>query len=237
MAERFRRVFKWLVPSWLGGGAEPNQGDASDGYLHLYSLGVMQDAFIERAYQGIKARFPQTSGALGALAAIARDRRIPRGVGESDAVFAARLIGWRHPRGHRTRGNAFALLRQLRAYLNAAAMVRTVDVRGNWYTIEADGTEVYEWGTGTWEWDWVSPPTGWSRFWVILYTDTSAWTAANTTAVQRIIDDWKPAHATLNTLIVASDSDPDPFSPSAPEPDGTWDVPANRNGTALYFDE
>lgn len=261
MAERFRRIFRWLVPSWLGGGAEPVQGQESEGFLHNYALGVLLDAFTERAYQGVRARFPEAEGAPPeALALIARDRKMLRGVNEGGAAFARRLVGWRYPQGHRTRGNPFALLRQIRAYLNVPVRVRTVDVRGNWYTIEADGTQSYSWDTGTWAWDWPpeSPPDAWSRFWVIIYsTDGIPWatdfygdpyiefgtpgltygssiSATDLAALRAIIRDWKPAHASLDKLMIVL-SDPDPFDPEAPEPDGTWGHYVNRSRRVQYY--
>jgi hypothetical protein len=156
MASRFRRAFRYLMPSWLTTG---------EGEQVHFSLGIVIDAFAERWRQGVLARFPGYAPP-DALAAIGRDRKLIRGLGESDEDYAARLVTWLSK--HRVRGNPYALLEQVQAYLQAAVRVRTVDVRGNWYTREFDGVESAVLAAGNWDWD-ARDASRWSSFWLIIY--------------------------------------------------------------------
>ena len=242
----FRRAFYKLAPSWLTSG---------EGELVWYSLGVMMDAFAERARQGLLARFPEYAPA-DALPLMSRDRRIIRGRNESDEAFAARVLTWLDD--HRTRGNPFALMRQIRAYCGVPMRTRTVDCRGNWYTIEADGTTSVALQRGNWDWD-GEGDARWSRFWVVLYPPSTLWTAGpnwgdvdlwggawgtdgytwGTTAtpddvasVRAIVRDWKPAGTRCERIIIAFDDTKfDPTSSGVPPmPDGTWGTNAKLVG-------
>ena len=65
-------------------------------------------------------------------------------------------------------GRRALLCDRLREYCNAAVRVRTVDARGNWYTVDRDGTRSVSLATGNWEWD-AMDPLRFTRFWVIIY--------------------------------------------------------------------
>lgn len=155
-----------LLPHWW-------TKSGSEGEKVAYSWGWMYDAYIERLRQGLNARFPQRTQSEQALAAIGRDRLIFRGRNEPAARYARRLREWRYPGGHRTRGNPFALLRQIRTYFSDLEnlKVRTVDVHGNWYTIHENGEETHTWNEADWYWDGddIPPTPRWGRFWVIIY--------------------------------------------------------------------
>lgn len=224
MAKRFRSVFYKLAPSWLTTG---------DGERVLWSLGVMLDASVERVRLGLLARWPEYNPPADALAAMGRDRGILRGINESSTAYAARLIPWLD--AHKKRGTAFELIRQIRAYLGGNIMVRTVDERGNWHTIDAAGVKSYRLNAGNWDWDGSTPPTKRGRFWVIIYPpdtaagvfkvgptwgDPSLWGGAwgtsgytwGTTAtpeqvqsVRSIVREWKPAGTRCSHIIVAFD--------------------------------
>lgn len=146
------------LPKWLTDG---------DGGKVAASLALMADDFAARARLALISRFPSYAPDDAALAAMGRDRRIIRGINEPSAAYAARLM--RAFDDHRTRGNPFAMLRQLRAYLQADCMVRTVDRRGNWYTIAEDGTESTTINAANWDWDGRPASPEWARFWVIIY--------------------------------------------------------------------
>jgi hypothetical protein len=151
----FRSSFKYLVPSWLSSG---------DGGKVLGSLMLILDIYIQRAQSGLLARFPSYAGP-SALDLIGKDRGIPRGRTETAKHYAARLIGWRWPLGHRVRGNAYALLEQVSEYFGGLADW-TIDVRGNFYQRSADGsTESYTAGV-PWNWDNVPVSPRWGRFWL-----------------------------------------------------------------------
>jgi hypothetical protein len=231
----FRRVFYKLVPSWLSSG---------EGELVLYSPGVLTDAFVERARQGLLARWPSHAPS-DALPYLGRDRQIVRGINEPEESYRARLIPWLDQ--HIVRGNPWALMEQLAAYCQAAVRIRMVDARGNWYTRERDGTESYSLDTGTWNWDNVPAAPHWSRFWVIIYptldgepweqrtgetiadwgTDAdphstygSTMTTGEAATIRAIIRSWQPDGTRGEWVIVAFDDAS--FDPLTPEPDGTW---------------
>lgn len=229
----FRTIRKSLAPRWLTEGA---------GELVGYSLDLLKDAFAERARLGLLVRFPQqdaigTPGPNDALTAMGRDRRVVRGIGETDTTYAARLSQWLVDR--RRAGNPYVLMKQLAAYLGSTgASFRTVDVRGNWYSRSATGVETASLNTGNWNWDGAT--ARWSRFWVIIYPG-AVWAAESTwgtglwgdttgtcgstatpdhaTTLRAIVDDWKPG-GTRGNIVLALDAAS--FSPTAPEPDGAW---------------
>lgn len=247
----FFESFQRILPSWLTSG---------DGGKVAASLSLLADDFAARARLGLLARFPAYAPDDEALAAIGRDRRIIRGINEPRAAYAARLSTALDDL--KTRGNPFTLLRQLRAYLQAPCVVRTVDRKGNWYTIEADGTEVATINAANWNWD-GGAASEWSRFWVVIYPvngitpwaptpgvlgDASLWSGAlrasstatiGTTAtvdqvasVRQIIRDWKPAGTTCEWIIVAFDAAT--FTPAgATDPAGAWAGWSNHTGAPV----
>lgn len=261
MSARFRSVFRALLPRWLGGGPDPKRPPSGalgppqwdDGRKVAYALGVMKDAFVERTRVGLLSRLPEYA-TTSALNVIGRDRRMIRGVGESDSAWARRLVQWRFPRGHRVRGNPFALLTQIRAYLNVPVRVRTVDRRGNWYEIAADGTESYYWDRANWDWG-AFDGSDWARFWVIIYStgadapwglrtwgSPAKWgvgkwgTTASDGDVQSIatmVREWKPEGTMRETVIVSFDDALfDPEGPSVPTAD--WEnYSVNDAGTQV----
>ena len=222
----FRKLFYTLAPEWLTSG---------EGEDVLYSLHFMVDLWLERARQGVLARFPEHAPD-DALPLISRDRKITRGLNETRARFVARLIKWLD--SHRIAGNPFSLLEQIRAYLQADVKVCTVDHTGNWYTIEANGTWSYSPATSTWNWDTASA-FNWSRFWVIIYAE-NLWTSATYAngsvydsrrawglsatpdeidGLRSIVRQWKPAHAKCEYIIATLD---DSLFPVGAQLDGNW---------------
>lgn len=218
MARSFRQLFRHIVPSWLIEG---------DGEAVLYSISLLIDAADERIRQGLNARFPsRTVDSANELTG--RDRGILRGRDEASAHYAQRLIKWRYPRGHRVRGNAFALLEQFSEYWGGVDCW-TIDSNGNRHDRTADGVESYSYGNA---WDWGDG--GLARFWVVL--DLSATAAAqddygatwgqtgatynDASALRGLMGGkhpWKPAGSRAEWVIVKLDaSDPDPV------PDDTW---------------
>ena len=232
----FRQLFESLLPDWLSTG---------EGGLSQYALGTMMDLYAERTRLGVLVRFP-ASAPTDALAAISRDRKFLRGIGESDAGFATRVLPWLDE--HRVRGNPWALMRQLRGYANAAIRVRTVDAKGNWFTIEANGSTSALIAQANWDWD-GAPAAQWSRFWVIVYPTAAGapwgpagvWGSATlwgaglwgnpvatlgTTAtpaqvadVRRIVAEWKPEGTKCEWILTAFDAASfDPTVPAQPTP-------------------
>lgn len=250
---RFTTSFRKLAPSWLTTG---------EGELVRFSLGLQLNQACDRAYQATRARMPAYAP-IDANGPMGRDRKIVRGIDEPAAAYAERMIRWLDD--HKTRGNPFALAKQLRAYCQADVMIRTVDRRGNWFTIEADGTQAMSLATGNWLWDTTAASPQWARFWVIIYPTAAGlpWTVGprwgdadaiysasrtwgtsatpeQVAAVRSIVREWKPAGTRCESIIIAFD--PASFDPAAPEPDGTWSLWSkgdprvkNRLDTARYW--
>lgn len=215
---RFVDTFRKLGPPWL---IDNEVGE---------SLATMLDTFAARARAALTARFPAYAPDAAALAALGRDRRIVRGIGEPAAAYAARLS--RAFTDLQTRGNPYSLMEQIRAFLQVDVLIRTVDVAGNYYEIAVDGTRSTSMATGLWDWD--SPPANdprWARFWLIIYPtggtlpwafdsaatfgDGSAWGDATVTTeatenevagLRSIIREWKPAGTRCEWIIVSYDA-------------------------------
>lgn len=250
----FRIARKFLGPAWL-----TQNGDSE---LFGYALDVLKDAFIERLRRGLLARFPQqdptgTPAPDDALAAMGRDRRIVRGINEPSAAYAVRLLRWLDD--WRSAGNALALLKQLRGYTGAGPAFRTVDARGNWYSLNADGSTSFLMNQDNWDWDGtLTQHQRWSRFWVIIYPnglwlstpkwgDGSRWgqptgrtwgstaTFDQVSTVRGIVRDWKPAGTRCVNIILAFDNtsfNPATARDGAGLPDGTWATWAKQSGGA-----
>lgn len=237
---RWRYSFRKLGPRWLVKDGEAEQV--------FYSHGVILDAAMDRLELGAKARFPSLAPE-DALGPLGRDRRIVRGINESADSYAARLVRWLDD--WRRAGNPFALMAQLRGYLNAAVRLRTVDRRGNWFSLLEDGTQEALLNQANWDWDDAPASPRWARFWVIIYplstglwTDEGRWggggvwgedgsfgttaTLDQVASVRAIVRDWKPQGTKCEYIIVALESTS--FDPTAPEPDGTWEHHGVNNG-------
>lgn len=109
----FASAIRRATPPWL---------QRSVAARFLDAIGVELDALAEDTAAGAGLRFPRGDGDELALALVGRERRIRRGPGESAATYASRLLPWWD--AHRTRGNAFALLRQLYAFFRDTLNVR-----------------------------------------------------------------------------------------------------------------
>ncbi len=244
MAKNFRQLFRWLVPSWLGGGGaesatEPE--DADDGEKVLWSLAILKDAWLESLRQGLDARFPSRASE-SANQLTGADRGIPRGRDETNAHYAQRLIRWRYPYGHRVRGNSFSLLEQFSEYFGGVDGY-VIDVTGNKRERTAAGALSYSYGNA-WDWDGEGAAPRWARFWVVLdlsaiaseqldFGDPDLWggelgtlgysvgqqgvTAQDVEALRRMMRGraWKCAGTRPEWVIVSLDG-------TDPEPDGTW---------------
>lgn len=150
----FREIVDYLIPAHFTEG---------EGGLKLLAFATLIDASVERVRLGLEARFPSRAGD-SALTLIGQDRGIPRGRTETAPHYAARLKRWRWPRGHRTRGTAYALLEQVSEYFGGV-LTRNVTRRGRRYTRTAAGVE--SWASGAaWDWDDTPALPNWGRFWV-----------------------------------------------------------------------
>lgn len=129
----------------------------------MSAIGEQLDHLNDRMAVSIKYRFPNLYGD-DSLPYLSRDRRIPRGPTESNEAFAGRLRSWWDD--HRTRGGAYALLRQLFIFWSELmpAPVERIDVvyhSGTRRWVDEDGTitrDSISWnadGTSLWAQVWV----------------------------------------------------------------------------------
>ncbi len=164
-----------LSPPWLGGEV---------GSRLMYAQGIQLDALGEYLRMGMLQRFPELCQPE-MLFALGRDKSIFRGLTESDANYARRLVQFK--RTWRFAGNAPTLLRQLfelqrpncvrmRYVVNgySADPATTGNQFADWWTIEesptpgADPVLSYERvSPSNWNWDGAA---GYNiRFWIIIY--------------------------------------------------------------------
>lgn len=250
-----RTMIRKLGPGWL----VKDQITLADGSTVevdnrvLYAVLVLYDALIQRAKLGIKARFPGAGATADSLRYIGRDRLILRGPAEARDIYEARLRG--AVEKHRTRGNAWRLMEQIRAYCSPHEVrIRVWTDRGKVYTLDRDGTESVNRETD-WNWDGLFGVDGvWSRFWVIIYPTTGSprqpwdqplwgavnwgeftWgstaTLADVQAIRAIVETWKPEGTHCRNIIIAfGDADFDPEDAAPPLPDGTWGPVSENEG-------
>lgn len=241
--ETFLTSFRGRLPEWI-------TNDKGDGPAVWTAISLLLDGYAQRAYEGIYARYP-THAPADALGYIGADRRIIRGIGETREGYVARLLGWLSQFSHLTRGSPFALLEQVRAYCGGDGIrVRLVDRRGNWYTIDRDGTKSYLLDQGNWLWDPIPASPDWARQWLIIYPSYNDETAVykpwgkaakldgswkldgshvlgtdaqpeEIKTLREIVEDWKGAGKRVEWIIYSFADDA--FDPAAPEvDDGEW---------------
>lgn len=247
MSRNFRGILTRVVPRWLKG---PNAQSI------LYTIGACTDAIGETLLAGLYARLPgHSAGTSEALPYLGRDKGITRGPSETDAAYALRvskaLDSWS------TAGNVYTLIAQLREWWAPYYRpFRIVTNSGVWYDVAPDGT-VTKTATSPNNWNWDGHPERWFRFWIIFAaapfvrwmigdghrigmsgltigsTMPSFWYAG----IRSIVDRWKPA-GTICESIIATFDDSIFLSSNAAgspgQPDGTYDDPASRNGSAIY---
>lgn len=253
MALNFRNLFPFMVPSWLYN---------DDGGKVLHALMILQDGYQQWARDALEARFPSRAGA-SALALIGDDRGILRGRTEAADHYATRLKAWRYPRGHRTRGSAFALLEQVCEYFGGIR-AWTIDQNKNRHERSATGVQTFSYEY-PWTWDNVPSTPNWARFWLVLtpvpdeptikpwppFSDPTCWgggfgvdgttigqqgvTADDVNAIRRLFKGraWKPA-GTQQLMAIVGMLDHNTASP--PVPDGTWNLPANRDANFRFWE-
>lgn len=156
--QTFTTKLRLIMPPWL---------QRTVGAKLLTAIGEQIEALLVRTALSVKLRFPGHDEANvdeEALAYIGRDRKIRRGPSEDAVTYARRLRLWFQT--HRTRGGAYALLRQLHAYtldwLNVRMDVVAKSGRRRW--IDEDGVITAD--TITWDTD---PDQGWAHVWLFFY--------------------------------------------------------------------
>jgi hypothetical protein len=158
MARNWREVWRWMIPRWLGVPDDPTD----EGARVAHTVTLIMDATLQRAREGLDARFPSRTGESANQLAAA-DRGLLRGRSEPLADFATRLKAWRYPRTHKVRGGAHELLAQVNAYWGGIKAT-TIDLTDRQYTIYADSSVQKGTTIGGWDWDsaevYVVPTSG-----------------------------------------------------------------------------
>jgi hypothetical protein len=184
--EPFRAGSLALSPPWLRDYV---------GSRYMFTNGLMWDTLAELLRIGVIQRFPTVAGSE-ALGYLGRDRKIWRGISETDAAYAERLRQFKST--WKFAGNAPTLLRQLWAFMgtdcvriryvcNGYSDPDTADAStqfADWWTIDDTGLVFERVSPSNWDWDgsYTTPaqlnpdgnPMGNIRFWIIVYrTDFS----------------------------------------------------------------
>jgi len=167
----FRDTMWRSVPPWLKTGIAQK---------YLYAITVQLDAAGDALVAGVKMRFPNLYSS-DSLAEIGTERRIRRGLSESDENYASRLVRWFVD--HRVRGGPYALLSQLYYhYQPNTFQIDLVYASGGRFVLHPDGTITHDVIATT-------PTTAWAH-WQLLYYDATV----DTDDVTTIPREWIAAH-------------------------------------------
>lgn len=163
----FRQSAQEYSPPWLLG---------YDSARLQYSQALMWDALAEYTRLGVLQRYP-TVAQPDALAELGKDRRIWRGLAETDDHYAERLRSFKRTWKHA--GNAPTLLRQLWEYMTPNTTRIRYVVNGytgaagpgtqfaDWWTIDSGGLHYQRVSPCNWNWDGSYGKN--VRFWLIVY--------------------------------------------------------------------
>lgn len=227
----FRDSMLLRAPSWL------RRGFA--GKL-LYVLGCIIDALVDWTTAAVRIRFPGVYSPES-LGLIGRERRISRGLFESDETYAARLTLWLD--AHATRGGPYAMLEQLHAFFAPNNFrIDLVYRTGRRFILAADGTITRD----DIPWNADLQPDRWARWWLFYHFPTpiasdGTWNSPGTwddggvwdssltiseAANYRIVPrDWNGAHTTGAVVVIAPNCGLWDYPPGIwDEPGATWDT-------------
>lgn len=242
----FTSTLSRYLPPWLTARLATGQVRA---FKYIATAALLADGLMQNAYEGLQAGFPGL-GTPEALPLLGRERCIRRGIHETDASYAARLVAWLDT--WRGAGNPFAIMHAMRDLCTPSVpKMRIVNDSGTWYTLNPDDSvEIRQtWGAINWNWDGNYPVLS-TRFWPIIYSDAGPWiegpawgsigaphwgdpettwgssaTPEEVTLLRAVVNDFKCAGDRCEKIIVAFD--PTSFDPTAAPgspgmPDGTW---------------
>lgn len=202
----FRDTMWRSVPPWLKIGTAQR---------FLYAIAVQLDAAGDAIVAGVKMRFPGLYSS-DSLPQIGAERRIRRGLAESDENYTARLVRWFTD--HRRRGGPYSLLTQLWFHYAPNNFPIALWYRsGTRYTLAVDGTITRD-----------LPPTlpnfpDWAQ-WSLLYFSDS-FTSDDADDLVLIPRDWIAAHCFGEIIIMPTGAELWDYPPSEPwNGPGPWDT-------------
>lgn len=219
-----RQTIRTISPPWLQTGVAEKT---------LFVVGLLNDSLVQKANEAVLAWLP-TKGTTTALPLLGADRRIARGLVESDAAYAERLrratSSWRY--AGLPRGRLGQLVSYLTGYPTRIKQVwsNATQDRSTW-RIYAAGADASVPPSRTlaepMNWVWDGYGARWWRDWVILYPPKAlmqrggkwgsgikwgsglAWGVNVASGVGRsvngILRQWKGKHAHVVTVIYAFD--------------------------------
>ena len=173
-------------------------------------LGDPLDVMRDTSAEAVDARFPRAIRP-DALPYIGRDRKIVRGYNEPADTYAVRLRRWWQD--HRTRGNAYSMLRQLEAYFASnPVQLELVFNSGTRYTLDPTTLDASGLGTITRDaivWGGNSIPAKWAEQWLFVRYDLAPAlppiTGDMANSVNAICDDWSAGHMLRTHAMVVVD--------------------------------
>ncbi len=167
-AAPFRAGAEAFSPPWLRGYV---------GARYMFAQSIQWDTLAEYTRLGVIQRFP-TKAEPNALGELGRDRKILRGLAETDAHYAERLRKFKTT--WKLAGNAPTLLRQLWEYMAPNATKIRYVANGyddpvassgsqftDWWTIDDSGLTFERASPSNWDWDGAFTKN--VRFWLIVY--------------------------------------------------------------------
>lgn len=242
---------KWIV-WWLSDRIEDG---LTIGYTIWWIVGATMDHLHQFALEGIFASWPGF-GTPTSLPMIGRSRGMIRGMQESDASYAARLVQWKTRWQHA--GSMENLVQGFHEYILGQPRCYIVNRAGTRVTIGPDGTMTKD--TITWDWDSLSNPERagyWSELWIVVFsspwgptvTQIPNWhwgqddfgsglsiARVDAEALQGLLQTGPTQHSAHSYVrCVIYSPDPTLFDPTTPAtmPDGTfgqWSYPTKTYG-------
>lgn len=209
----FRDRMRLISPPWLQRGWNETL---------LWVIGSHIDALADALVASVKVRFPGLYSAES-LPLIGRERRISRGLVESDAVYAERLTRWFDD--HRRRGGPYAMLAQLYAYYQPSTFPIALIYRsGRRYSMDVAGVVTRD--DITFHPD--TAPEQWARWWLILEAPayTPPLSDQDVADVALIPTEWNAAHCSGTIIVMPPGGElwDYPLGHVWNEP-GTWNTP------------
>lgn len=213
-ARTLRDMIRRVSPPWLQG---------TNGYKLLYSFGFVMDAILDSGYAAIKLKMPGLYD-NSTLALIGQERKLRRGLVETDESYALRLRRWWS--AARGRGNPYEMIRQLQAYNDPGTGIQIVYRSGRRFSLTSGDAVAMDDLPG---WNPNGTPALWATYTIILQTDIyhDLSPAAQTRALndlKAMVVDLNAAHCHGKIIIMASDSQLWSAIPPPPgDPDlSTW---------------
>jgi hypothetical protein len=216
---------KGLSPAWLRKAWGDRWNEA---------CGSVEDGLLSRLIQSLKARHPSYAPE-GALDLIGEDRSLERAPGEPSDVYRLRLKGalaaWR------TAGTAKGLLENGLAPMGYATPAGESTVRiirnRDWATLPEGAANIPDGNTALWARFWLvitRPPQYEPRTWTEMnafgFSDTATFgtdaTLAQARLLRRIVEQWRPAHASFMGAFVVPLAGPVTFDPLPPPGGSRW---------------